>query len=466
MSPTATSGNFDHTRGDVEDQGEDTNARGADVFADAREGPRPNVLGLPDDLHFDQSERENMELHANQTASKRACGDEDATRHQKPHDVGHQHGNSPPTPKKPKIKDVRCPNFKGNEVYPGFGAGFENFIHEFEHAVRTEGLVNGSTWTDEFKASIIINFLEGNASRHYHKKNAEWRQRHEGEDMPYSEVKRALRIEFGCKLSQLELSTKMKCFKREGDSWHDYLEYLNFIESLMEGDQTKLVMEVFGNNACPELAPTLLPSISDEATDYVEETDRMKRLLSKLKGDGRKYRKSGVQRKNRQGGGNKQHGYRNHDRNNRSNDHNTGRSHGNNGENSGKPKPQQNNGQAFGATGNRGEIGCHPGHKIFSCPVVEQAKRMASSGNAHLATATEASDSDDEAYIWMAARDAKPAEHDGSWTVDSGATHHLCNDRDQLFALEPAYLSVRVANGNTIYYSGYRARQCGRHCDS
>ncbi|POM65702.1 Hypothetical protein PHPALM_18542 [Phytophthora palmivora] len=298
---------------------------------------------------------------------------------------------APPTPKRPKIKDVRRPNFKGNEVYPGLGAGFENFINEFEHAVRTEGLVNG------------------NASRHYHKKNAEWRQRHEGEDMPYSEVKRALRIEFGCKLSQLELSTKMKCFKREGDSWHDYLEYLNFIESLMEGDQTKLVMEVFGNNKCPELAPTLLSSISDEATDYVEETDRMKRLLYKLKGDGRK---CGVQRKNRQGDGNKQHRYRNHDRNNRSNDHNAGRSHGNNGGNSGKLKPQQNNGQAFAATGNRGEIRCHPGHKIFSCPVVEQAKRMASSGNAHLATATEASDSDDEAYIWMAARDVKPAEHD------------------------------------------------------
>ncbi|GMF40135.1 unnamed protein product [Phytophthora lilii] len=181
----------------------------------------------------------------------------------------------------------------------------------------------------------------------------------------------------------------MKCFKREGDSWHDYLEYLNIVESLMEGDQTKLVMEVFGNNACPELAPTLLSSISDEATDYAAETDHMKRVHYKLKGDGRR---CGVQRKNRQGDrNNKQHGTRNHERNNRFNDQNGGRTHGNNGDNVAKPAPHQNNGQAFAATGNRGEIRCHvcgqPGHKIFSCPVVEQAKRMASSGSAHVAAA-------------------------------------------------------------------------------
>ncbi|KAJ8514170.1 hypothetical protein ON010_g18715 [Phytophthora cinnamomi] len=163
---------------------------------------------------------------------------------------------APLSPKKPKIKDVRCSNFKGNEVYPGLGAGFENFIHEFEHAIRTEELVNGSTWTDDIKTSVIVNFLEG---------------------MPYSDLKRATRAEFGCKLSQLELSTKMQCHKREGASWHDYLVYLNFIESLMEGDQIKMVMEVFGNNACPEFAPTLLSSV---------QTDRMKRPLYKLKGDG------------------------------------------------------------------------------------------------------------------------------------------------------------------------------------
>lgn len=50
----------------------------------------------------------------------------------------------------------------------------------------------------------------------------------------------------------------------------------------------------------------------------------------------------------------------------------------------------------------------------------------------------------------MAVKATKQSEHDGTWTVDSGATHHLCSDRRQLFAMEPAYLSVRVANGNLV----------------
>ncbi|DAZ93967.1 TPA: hypothetical protein N0F65_008696 [Lagenidium giganteum] len=133
---------------------------------------------------------------------------------------------APPSPKKPKIKDVLCTHFKGHEVYPGLGAGFEGFIHEFEHAIRAEGLMNGSTWTDELRAA-------GKASRYYHKKNSEWQGRHGGEDVTYDEVKRVMLAEFGCKLSQLELSNKMKCQKREGDSWNDHLEYLKFIEERM-----------------------------------------------------------------------------------------------------------------------------------------------------------------------------------------------------------------------------------------
>ncbi|EGZ12979.1 hypothetical protein PHYSODRAFT_512080, partial [Phytophthora sojae] len=249
MSPTgspsaATSEDFEDSRGDNEDLEEYSEARAGRTEEAARDASAP----------FPSMSDTSMET-------------------------------APPSPKKPKIKDVRCSNFKGNEVYPGLGAGFENFIHEFEHAIRTEELVNGSTWTDDIKASVIVNFLEGKASRYYHKKNSEWLRRHNGDSMPYSDVKRAMRAEFGCKLSQLELSTKMQYNKREGDTWHDYLEYLNFIESLMEGDQTKMVMEVFGNNACPELAPTLLSSVPDDASDYVAETDRMKRLLYKLKGD-------------------------------------------------------------------------------------------------------------------------------------------------------------------------------------
>ncbi|OWZ02737.1 hypothetical protein PHMEG_00025654 [Phytophthora megakarya] len=89
-----------------------------------------------------------------------------------------------PSLKKSKIKHVRCSNFEGNDVYSGLGAGFENFIHEFEHPIKTEELVNGSTWSDELKASVIVNFLEEKAFRYYHKKDAEWQHHHDGISMP------------------------------------------------------------------------------------------------------------------------------------------------------------------------------------------------------------------------------------------------------------------------------------------
>ncbi|OWZ06265.1 hypothetical protein PHMEG_00021498 [Phytophthora megakarya] len=113
-------------------------------------------------------------------------------------------------------------------------------------------------------------------------------------------------------------STKKKCNKREDDLWHEYLEYLNFIESLMEGDQTKMVMEVFGNNVCPDLAPTLLPPVPDDTQDYIVETDRMKRLLYKLRGDGRKFGTKRDDRKIRNSDrrNHSSHNDRSHDRNN------------------------------------------------------------------------------------------------------------------------------------------------------
>ncbi|OWZ02802.1 hypothetical protein PHMEG_00025567 [Phytophthora megakarya] len=41
----------------------------------------------------------------------------------------------------------------------------------------------------------------------------------------------------------------------------------------------------------------------------------------------------------------------------------------------------------------------------------------------------------------------------GPWTVHSGTTHHLCTDRVQLYDLEPAFLTVKVANGNRVVSS-------------
>ncbi|KAF4140972.1 hypothetical protein GN958_ATG09820 [Phytophthora infestans] len=463
MSPTGrtsapTSEDFDATRGDVEDLNEEADARGADAFEDAREEIR---IGFPDDLRFNPSDQATMEQHDQLQLIRQLQADLAVMKTQlaakAPSMSDTSMESAPPSPKKPKIKDVRCSNFKGNEGYPGLGAGFENFIHEFEHAIRAEGLVNGSTWTNDLKASVIVNYLEGKASRYYHKKSSEWQRRHDGENMPYSEVKRAMRAEFGCKLSQLELSTKMRCNKRESDSWHDYLEYLNFIEGLMEGDQTKLVMEVFGNHACPELAATLLAAVPEDTTDYATESDRMKRLL-----DHRNENSNGV---------------RGQKRNNNQKEERSWRNHKSNDEDSDKQSRQQNNGQAFAAaSGNRHQIRCHVcnqlGHKIFTCPVVEQAKKLASTtSSAHVATATDntavstgsvntataeevdssySSDSDDEAHVWVAASTTDSANFFNSnvWTIDSGATHHLCMDREQLFAITPAFLSVRVANGN------------------
>ncbi|DAZ99245.1 TPA: hypothetical protein N0F65_008112 [Lagenidium giganteum] len=36
----------------------------------------------------------------------------------------------PLIPRKPKIKNVRCSTFKGDEVYLSLGAGFKIFLHE------------------------------------------------------------------------------------------------------------------------------------------------------------------------------------------------------------------------------------------------------------------------------------------------------------------------------------------------
>ncbi|KAF4144757.1 hypothetical protein GN958_ATG06063 [Phytophthora infestans] len=143
MSPTGrtsapTSEDFDTTRGDVEDLNEEADARGADAFEDAREEIR---IGFPDDLRFNPSDQATMEQHDQLQLIRQLQADLAAMKTQlapkAPSMSDTSMESAPPSPKKPKIKDVRCSNFKGNEVYPGLGAGFENFIHEFEHAIRT-----------------------------------------------------------------------------------------------------------------------------------------------------------------------------------------------------------------------------------------------------------------------------------------------------------------------------------------
>ncbi|OWZ15407.1 Mitochondrial Carrier (MC) protein [Phytophthora megakarya] len=341
---TFTSDDSNDSRGDLDQ--ESAAARGVDSFKEEVGDLRTNLSGLFDELRFDQLDQEAMEPHdqlqlilrlqSELSEMKKLLSARTPASVDLP-DVSME--TAPPSPKKQKSK-----TFAGNDIYPGLGAGFENFIHEFEHAIHTEELVNGSTWTNDLKVSVIVNFLEGKASRYYHKKNSEWQRRHDNANTPYADMKRAMRAEFGCKLSRLELSTKMKCNKREGDLWHEYLEYLNFIESLMEGGQTKMVMEVFGNNACPDLAPTLLASVPDDTQDYIAETDRMKRLLYKLRGDGRKFGTKRDDRKTRNSDrpNHSSHNDRSHDRNNRKNDDHSYRNPRNNNDNSEQTLPSTN----------------------------------------------------------------------------------------------------------------------------
>eukprot|EP00644_Phytophthora_capsici_P003622 jgi/Phyca11/574599/estExt2_Genewise1.C_PHYCAscaffold_640076 len=153
--------------------------------------------------------------------------------------------------KPPKIKDIRCRKFAGTEVYPGLGGGLEDFINEFERAVKTEKQLNGSTWTPILKASILGNFLEGDAHRSYHDFAGD-------RDITYDELAKHLKGAFGCHLSQYELRKRLDTPKRSGDTWQQYTRYLQFIERLMEGDQTQLLLETVCQNACPELTSTLL----------------------------------------------------------------------------------------------------------------------------------------------------------------------------------------------------------------
>ncbi|GMF54571.1 unnamed protein product [Phytophthora fragariaefolia] len=75
----------------------------------------------------------------------------------------------------PKIKDVICRKFEGQEVYPGLEPGFEDFILEYEQALYTESLLNQSHWTSHIKASVLVNFLAGKTARFFHANMTQWR---------------------------------------------------------------------------------------------------------------------------------------------------------------------------------------------------------------------------------------------------------------------------------------------------
>ncbi|DBA05168.1 TPA: hypothetical protein N0F65_005018 [Lagenidium giganteum] len=318
----------------------------------------------------------------------------------------------PPIPRKPNIKDVRCSTFKGDEVYRSLGAEFEISVHEFEHAIHTESLVNGK------------------ASRHFHKKNAEWQRKHGGTPMSYAALTKSMLDEFGCKLGQMKLHAKMHCHKRDGDSWNEFLEYLKFIEGLMDGDQSKLALKIFYQNACPEQSGSLLANVNEAYSDYLAEADQAMSLLYRMLGDGRKYstRKQGKL----PGRCNDKNGDRTKkEARDKKQPHRGHRPHGN------KPRGnisyQVNNekwqrdrdwrlhsqgtadddsssrfGEGNAANGAATKKKCYVcmqwGHKADACAFVSKAIAQAQAVSASAASgAAQADDnSDDEAHIWMA----------------------------------------------------------------
>ncbi|KAE9032720.1 hypothetical protein PR003_g5889 [Phytophthora rubi] len=95
-----------------------------------------------------------------------------------------------------------------------------------------------------------------------------------------------------------------------------------------------------------------------------------------------------------------------------------------------------------------------PKHKFTACPFMIKAKQLAS---ANAVTASDGDDSDatdndigDGADICMAVAATQQENETAEWLLDSGATHHLCGNRELIAGLEPAYLPIRIANGAVI----------------
>ncbi|GMF23529.1 unnamed protein product [Phytophthora lilii] len=144
-------------------------------------------------------------------------------------------------------------------MYSGIGAGFEDFILEYEQAIHTEALLNQSRWNSQLMASVLVNFLEGRATRFFHSNVTQWRI--EITDFTYDDFKTKLNTEFGCKLNQVQLNKRLTSVMRPQDSWADYLDNLKYVARLMTGNPNLLLLETFYANACPDLASTLISRI-------------------------------------------------------------------------------------------------------------------------------------------------------------------------------------------------------------
>lgn len=185
----------------------------------------------------------------------------------------------------------------------------EDFFIEFENGVRMERLLNKSPMSSELKASVLETFLEDQAAHVYHELAGK-------RDVSYEELTAHLKMEFGCRLSQYDPGKRLDANKRAGDTWKDHITYLKFIERLIEGDRSQLLLETVCNNACPELRSTLLSKVDESSTNCMDELDKVVNFLIRLQGDGRRtgHNKQGAkggqprQQQSKAGGSNGQQG--------------------------------------------------------------------------------------------------------------------------------------------------------------
>ncbi|KAJ8524908.1 hypothetical protein ON010_g16208 [Phytophthora cinnamomi] len=316
--------------------------------------------------------------------------------------------------KPPKLKDIHCRRFNYKEEYPSLGAGVEDFLKEFEAAVRIERLLNESTWSSELKASVLGTFLEGQASRSYHEFAGD-------KAVTYEEFVTYLKKEFGCRLSQYELGKRLDTGKRAGDTWTEYLTYLKFVQRLLEGDNSRLLLETVCNNACPERKPTLLAKVDVSNINYGQELDKIGDFLIRLKGDGRRI------------------------------------GHAKQGGKGAAPQPRKQ-GAGIGDSDQKKNVAKQQ-HNSGGQPNKQYKKQTRSdqkrNGNAHQvqpARNNQSGDGDESADLWMATGvTTDRSSRRTSWLVDSGASHHMCSSREMLFGTSPSGLAITVANGGLLH---------------
>ncbi|KAE9336126.1 hypothetical protein PF008_g13166 [Phytophthora fragariae] len=364
--------------------------------------------------------------------------------------------------KSPKLKDIHCRRFDGKEVHPGLGAGVEDFLNEFESAVRMERLLNQSTWTSELMASVLGTFLEGQASRSYYDFAGD-------RDINYEELIAHLKKEFGCNLSQYELGKRLDTNKRAGDTWKQYVTYLKFIERLMVGDRSQLLLETVCNNACPELKSTLLSMIDDTSTNHIQELDKVIDFLIRSQGDGRRVGQAKLggrgggagrpqQQRSQQAQGNnkKQGGYT------QGSSQQVGSQQGGDQQQQRPNNNQRQGQQRNSASANAAEktLTCWncgaTGHRQAQCTSLKKNTQQASARQAQQHNQTPESESEDDGMseLWMASSvTSVPTEATSTWLIDSGASLHMCSSAAVLFGTSPYKLVIKVANGGLLHAS-------------